>query len=131
MLAEVRQAMLLSRVNAGLKGASLSGEGTPQIMPARLALELATRGSASVLGRTDLGSLEPGKCADLIAYRMDKLELAGALHDPLAALVFCSPARVDLSVVGGKFVVKDGQLATLDLPVLIERHNQAARRLLL
>lgn len=130
MLAEVRQAMLLARVNAGLKGASLSAEGAPQIMPARVALELATLGGASVLGRTDLGSLEAGKCADFIAFRLDKLELAGALHDPLAALVFCSPVKVDLSVVGGKFVVKEGQLVNLDLPGLIEAHNLAAQRLL-
>ncbi len=130
LLAEARQAMLLSRVNAGLKGASLSGEGSPEIMSARSAFELATRGSASVLGRTDIGSLEIGKCADFIAFRLDKLEFAGALHDPLAALLFCSPPKVDYNVVGGKFVVRDGHLETLDLPVLIENHNLAAKRLL-
>ncbi|OGO31398.1 MAG: 8-oxoguanine deaminase [Chloroflexi bacterium RBG_16_54_18] len=130
MLAEARQAMLLSRVNAGLKGASLSREDSPEIMPARTALELATLGSASVLGRPDLGSLEIGKCADFIAFRLDKLEFAGALHDPLAALLFCSPSKVDHNVVGGKFVVRDGHLETLDLPVLVEKHNLAAKRIL-
>lgn len=129
MLAEVRQALLLSRVHAGLKGASLSAEDAPPIMSARQALELGTRGGAAVLGRADLGSLEAGKCADFIAYRLDRLELAGALHDPLAALVFCSPIQVDHNVVAGKFIVKDGNLQTIDLPLLVEKHNQAARRI--
>ena len=130
MLAEVRQAMLLARVNAGLKGASLSSEGAPPIMSARQALELATLGSASVLGRTDLGSLEIGKCADFIAIRLDKLEFAGALQDPVAALVFCTPQKVDHNIVGGKFIVENGQLTNIDLPVLVEKHNRASRRLL-
>jgi cytosine/adenosine deaminase-related metal-dependent hydrolase len=130
MLAEARQAMLLSRLGAALRGASLSGEAAPPLMSARQALELATRGGAAVLGRADIGSLEPGKCADLFAIRLDRLEYAGALHDPLAAVVFCAPVRADLVLVGGRPVVWEGQLATLDLPNLIERHNRAARRLL-
>jgi cytosine/adenosine deaminase-related metal-dependent hydrolase len=98
-------------------------------MTARQALEIATRGSASVLGRSDLGSLEPGKCADFFAIKLDRLGFAGALHDPVAAIVFCAPTNVDYTVVGGKFIVKEGQLSTLDLPRLIEKHNRAARRL--
>jgi cytosine/adenosine deaminase-related metal-dependent hydrolase len=129
LLEEVRQAMLLARVRAGLQGASLSGEGAPPLMTARQALELATRGSASVLGRSDLGSLEPGKCADFFAVKLERLEYAGALHDPVAAVVFCAPVHADHTVVGGRFVVKDGQLVTLDLPNLLRRHNAAARRL--
>jgi cytosine/adenosine deaminase-related metal-dependent hydrolase len=99
-------------------------------MTARQALEIGTRGGASVLGRPDLGSLEPGKCADFIAIRLDRLEYAGALHDPLSAVLFCAPVRVDFTVVAGKMVVRDGQLTTIDLPVHIEKHNQAARRLM-
>lgn len=130
LLEEVRQAMLASRVRAGLMGASLSSEGSPALMTARQALEIATRGSASVLGRKDLGSLEPGKCADFLAINLNRLGYAGALHDPVAAAVFCAPAGVDYLVVGGKVVVKDGQLVNIDLPRLIERHNRASRRLL-
>jgi len=130
MLAEVRQAMLLSRLNAGLQGASLSSQGSSPIMTARQALELATRGSAAVLGRSDIGSLAPGKCADFCAIRLDRLEFAGALHDPVAAIVFCAPVNVDFTVVGGKFVVRQGQLTTIDLPKLVEQHNLASRRLL-
>ena len=129
LLDEVRQAMLVSRVRAGLQGASLSGEDAPPLMTARQALELGTRGSAAVLGRSDLGSLEAGKCADFFAIRLDRLGYAGALHDPVAATVFCAPQNVDYTLVGGKYVVKEGQLVTVDLPRLVEKHNQAARRL--
>ncbi len=133
MLAEARQAMLLARLRSSLEGASLSGaEGAAGawIMTARQALELATRGGASVLGRADIGSLEPGKCADLIAFDLNRLGYAGALHDPVAALVFCAPQQVDWNIVHGKIIVKDGQLQTVDVPALVQRHNRAARRLL-
>jgi cytosine/adenosine deaminase-related metal-dependent hydrolase len=73
--------------------------------------------------------LEPGKCADFIAYDLQRLEFAGALHDPLAALVFCQSVNVDWSFVQGKAVVRQGQLVGLDLPRHIEAHNRAARRL--
>lgn len=130
MLEEARQAMLVARVKAGIEGASLSDKEAPPLMTARQALEIATRGGAAVLGRSDLGSLEPGKCADFISIDLNQLGYAGALHDPGAALVFCAPVQVSNTVVGGKFVVKEGQLVNLELPSLIERHNQAAKRLL-
>jgi 8-oxoguanine deaminase len=129
MLAEARQAMLLARLRSGLEGASLSSSDS-EILSARQTLELATRGGAAVLGRNDLGSLEAGKCADFIAYDLNQLELAGALHDPLAALVFCQSVKVDWNFVHGKAVVKQGHLLGLDLPSHIEKHNRAARRLL-
>ena len=61
--------------------------------------------------------------------RLDRLDYAGALHDPLAALVFCTPQRVDLSVINGRVVVEDGHLLTVDLGPVIERHNRIAREL--
>ncbi len=130
MLGEARQAMLLARLAAGLEGASLSSQDAPPLMTARQALELATRGGAAVLGRSDIGSLEPGKCADFVAFNLNALDYAGALHDPVAALVFCQPQRASYTVVHGRMIVKDGVLQTVDLPHLIERHNRAARRLL-
>lgn len=130
MLAEARQAMLLARLGAGLAGASLSQETPPPLMTARQALELATRGGAAVLGRTDIGSLEIGKCADFIAVNLNRLDYAGALHDPLAALVFCQPRTVDYTVVHGRLIVHKGELQTIDLMRQIELHNQRARRLL-
>ena len=129
LLAEARQAMLLARLRSGLEGASLSSTGG-EILTARQALELATRGGAAVLGRKDIGSLEAGKCADFVAFDMNQLDFAGALHDPLAALVFCQSVKVNWNFVHGKAVVKQGALLGLDLPRHIEKHNLAARRLL-
>ncbi len=118
MLAEARQAMLLQRVG-----------GDPKALTARQALELGTLGGARVLGRDDIGALEKGKAADFIAVNMNRLDFAGALHDPVSALVFCTPPRVDLSVINGKVVVENGELATLNLPPVIERHNRIAREM--
>ena len=129
LLAEARQAMLLARVRAGIEGASLSGSEAP-VLTARQILEIATIGGAKVLGRTDIGSLEVGKCADFIAINLNRIDYAGALHDPLAAVLFCNPATVAHNVVGGEFIVKNGELQTLDLPTHIENHNRAANRLL-
>lgn len=130
MLGEVRQALLLSRLAAGLEGASLSNGDASPLMTARQALRIATRGSAAVLGREDIGSLEVGKCGDFFAVNLQQLNLSGALHDPLAALVFCAPVNADFTVVGGKCVVKEGHLQTIDLQPHIEKHNDRAMRLL-
>ncbi len=130
LLGEARQAMLLARLKEGITGFSLSNDPSRKLLTARQALHLATRGGAAVLGRTDIGSLEVGKCADFVAINLNRLEYAGALHDPLAAVLFCQPVRVDHTVVGGKFIVRDGRLMTVDERQLVERHNRAARRLL-
>lgn len=134
MLAEARHAMLLARLRAGIEGASRSeavvpGSQDSRLMTARQALELATRGGAAVLGRTDIGSLEPGKCADLIAINLNRLEYAGALHDPVAAALFCAPVHVDWNLVHGRPVVADGRLVNIDLSSLVQKHNRASRRL--
>lgn len=129
LLEEARLAMMVARLKAGLQGASLSGAELP-LMTARQALEIATRGSASVLGRKDIGSLEIGKCADFLAINLNRIEYTGAIHDPVAALVFCAPVRVDYTVVGGEYVVKEGQLVNLDLQDLIFNHNRAAKALI-
>jgi 8-oxoguanine deaminase len=113
LLEEARHAMLLQRVS-----------GNPAGLSAREALALATRGSAAVLGRDDIGQLAPGMAADFAAYRLDQLGYAGGLHDPLAALLFCRPQNADLVMVQGKMVVKDGQLLTVDAPALIAEHNR-------
>lgn len=130
MLAEVRQALLLSRLREGITGFSLSNNPTRRLMTARDALRMATRGGAAVLGRSDIGSLEPGKCADFFAINLNRLEYAGGLHDPVSAAVFCQPVKADYTVIGGKLVVKQGQLVTVDEYKLIEKHTQAAKRLL-
>jgi cytosine/adenosine deaminase-related metal-dependent hydrolase len=118
MLGEARQAMLLQRVGFG-----------PAAMTARGALELATIGGARVLNRDDIGSLAPGQAADFVAFDIRGINFAGAGHDPVAALVFCAPATVSWSVINGRVIVRDGHLAPIDLPVVLERHNRLAREL--
>lgn len=116
LLLESRMSLLLQRVNSG---AAAFGVGE--------ALELGTVGSASVIGREDLGRLAPGMAADFIGFRTDRLEFAGgAVHDPAAALLLCTVKGVDLSVINGRVVVEDRQLLGLDLPATIARHNQLA-----
>jgi len=104
--------------------------GNPAALTAEEALWLGTRGGAQVLGRDDIGQLAPGKAADFIAIKSDTLDYAGCQHDLLAALVFCAPQKVDLSVINGKVVVQDGHLTTLDLGPVVERHNKISREML-
>ena len=118
MLGEARQAMLLQRVGFG-----------PDAMTAREALEIATRGGAKVLNRDDIGALAPGMAADFVAFDLDQVGFAGAWHDPVAALVFCTPGNVSLSVINGRVVVQDGRLTTLELAPLLQRHNRLAQQL--
>jgi len=118
MLDEVRNALLLQRVHFGADALS----------PTQ-ALELATLGSAKVLGRDDIGVLAPGKAADVIAVNLNRLSLAGGLHDPVAALVLCDVGHVDLSIVNGRIRVSGGQLVDVDLPALIKRQNELAAAL--
>ena len=122
LLGEARLALLLQRVAHGpARG--------PAALTAREVLEIATLGGARVLGRDDVGALAPGMSADIVTVPLDEIGLAGAQHDPLAALFFCHVPRVRHSIVHGRVVVRDGQLATLDLPRLIERHNRLASQL--
>jgi cytosine/adenosine deaminase-related metal-dependent hydrolase len=129
LLAEVRNAMLVARLKEGITGYSLSNDPNRKLMTARESLYLGTRGGAAVIGRSDIGSLEAGKCADFFAINLKRIEYAG-MHDPVAAIVFGQPVRVDYTVVGGKFIVKEGQLVTADEEKVIEKHNKAAKRLL-
>ena len=122
--------MLLARLKEGITGFSLSDDPNRKLMTARQALWLATRGGAAVLGRNDIGSLEKGKCADFTAIKLNRLEYAGALHDPVAALLFAQTVRVDMTVVQGKTIVKDANLVTMDEHSIVERHNNRARLLL-
>ncbi|RZL08891.1 MAG: 8-oxoguanine deaminase [Rubrivivax sp.] len=120
LLGEARQALLLQRVGHG-----------PAAMTARQALEIATLGGAQVLGRDDIGALAPGMAADVVAFDMSAIGYAGAGHDLAAALVFCTPTHVSLSVINGQVVVQDGQLLPIDLPVVLEQHRDLARALAL
>jgi 8-oxoguanine deaminase len=124
LLGEARQAMLLQRV--GWPGFESSADR----FSAREALELATLGGARVLGRDDVGALEPGMAADLVAFRIDDLAHAGSGSDPVAALLTCAPGRVSLSVINGQCVVEDGELRGIDSDALVAQHNRISRTLL-
>lgn len=120
MLAEARQALLLNRL------AVSPGMGSGPLLTARDALQMATAGGARVLGRDDVGVLAPGYAADLIAVDLDRVQFAGALHDPVAAVVLCAPVQVDHSWVGGRPLVADGQVVGVDVASLVETHNRLA-----
>ena len=124
LLGEARQAMLLQRV--GWPGF----ESKADRFSAREALEVATLGGASVLGRNDIGSLEVGKAADFVAFRVDDLQHAGGLSDPVASLLTCAPGCAWLSVINGEVVVDQGEIPGLDINSLVTRHNELSRQLL-
>jgi cytosine/adenosine deaminase-related metal-dependent hydrolase len=116
LLNETRQALLVARARRG-----------PEAMTVREALRLATRGGAEVLRRDDLGSLEPGKCADFAVWRTDSLQFGGA-DDPVAALVLSAPHRPDRLYVGGKEVIRDGRLSRGDEHEITAEHRRQAQR---
>jgi 8-oxoguanine deaminase len=124
LLGEARQAMLLQRV--GWPGF----ESRADRFSAREALELATRGGAAVLGRDDIGSLEPGKAADLVAYRVDGIQHAGAGGDHVAGLLTCAPVNAWFSIINGRMVIEQGEIIGVDLKALVKQHNEHAERLL-
>ena len=100
-------------------------------MTTRDALHIATRGGAAVLGRAhDVGHIAPGMCADVVLWDLRTLGFAGgAVHDPVASLLLCASPQAAYTVVNGRVVVREGQLATMDLGPLLERHNRLARSL--
>jgi cytosine/adenosine deaminase-related metal-dependent hydrolase len=129
--------MLLARLKIGL----LPPEGPRTVLSssdplrakewltARDALEIATIGGASVIGRTDIGSLEPGKCADFFTLDLNNIAYAGGLADPVAAVVFCAPTPARHTAVGGRLIVDNGEIATIDMGPVIREHNRNAARL--
>jgi cytosine/adenosine deaminase-related metal-dependent hydrolase len=118
LLGEVRQALLVAR-----------GRGGPGAMGVREALRLGTRGGAVCLGRNDLGSIEPGKRADVALFDLSGLASAGVEADPVAGMVLAWPQRVRHLLVEGRFVVRDWALATADEADLAEEAHRTARRI--
>ena len=138
MVNEARQALLLARVGRSLQAPETDASGRtffgcdlgPAEMTARDALHIATRGGAQVLGRSDIGHLAPGMCADLAIFDLNTLAFAGgAVHDPVGALLLCASPQAAYTVVNGQVVVRQGRLATLELEPLLERHNRLAQQL--
>jgi len=121
MMLEVRNCMLLQRV---LK--------TADCITARDALKVATLGGAKVLGRDDIGLLQPGYEADMVGFRLDSLRQAGSSTDPLAALVFCAVDTVNFSMVHGETLVEHGKFTRFsdeELKELVIRQNERSRQI--
>ncbi|MEL7099575.1 MAG: 8-oxoguanine deaminase [Pseudomonadota bacterium] len=117
MMTEARHGLLLQRAAFGAAA-----------MPAREMLEIATLGGAAVLGRTDIGALEVGKRADVALWDVSRVESAGS-WDPVA-LLLAGPMTVRDLFVEGRQVVRDGQVTTVDLPVVLERQRRLALALM-
>ncbi len=130
MLMEMRNALLLSRLRP--QALWLSSEEI---------LWMATMGGARALGWDDIGQIVPGKCADLTLISLDKLEYAGAQHDPAAAILFCVAMHpVDWLIINGKVIVEKGQIRIsdgkpgkdqiyLDEKNLIQKHQRLSDQL--
>ncbi|WP_448678565.1 8-oxoguanine deaminase [Pseudomonas nicosulfuronedens] len=118
MILEARQALYIQRLRYGAE----------KITPERV-LGWATKGSAKLIGRSDIGELAVGKQADLALFKLDELRFSGS-HDPLSALLLCGADKADRIMIGGSWRVIDGEVEGLDLKRLIADHTQAARKLL-
>jgi cytosine/adenosine deaminase-related metal-dependent hydrolase len=125
LLAEARQAMLLARLKL-----AAAPEAARIWTSARDVLELATRGGAAVLGRDDIGALEAGRCADFFTLDLNALGFAGALSDPVAAVVFCAPQPARHTYVHGRPIVHDRRIVTIDMTGVVSAHNHHAAALL-
>lgn len=118
-LREMQLALLVHRVGTGVDA-----------MPPGRVLELATLGGARILGHPELGKLEPGSAADLAGFRLDRIDYAGAMHDPAAAPLFCgSGDRADFTVVAGRVVVRGGRLEGCDESELFHKANRVSERM--
>jgi len=140
MLNEARQAMLLARVSRGIELPQTKNGHTffgcdlgPSEMTPRDAIRIATRGGAEVIGRAhEIGQIKVGYCADFAMFRTDTLSMAGgAVHDPLGALLLCASDNADYTIVNGRVIVREGRLTSVDVGLLVERHNQLAVQLAL
>jgi cytosine/adenosine deaminase-related metal-dependent hydrolase len=120
MLEEIRNCVLLQRVTKGADA-----------LEVKKALEFASLGGARVLNREkEIGTLEVGKAADFIGFSINRLEFAGGLSDPIAALVLCDAKQVDFSVINGEFRVREGAICGVDVTAIVEEQNRISKELL-
>ena len=116
---EARNAMLIGRTRKG-----------PAHMGAREALELATRGGAQVLGRAgQIGELSVGACGDLVVWGLDGVIFAGAIDDPIEALLRCGPTAPRHTIVAGRSLVSDGRLVSPRVDEMLVAHRRHAERI--
>lgn len=117
---EMQMALLVHRVGTAVDA-----------MPPRAVLQMATVGGATILGQQEIGRIAAGAAADLALFRLDRLDYAGAMHDPASALLFCGAGpRAELTMVNGKIRVRHGQLVDVDEGALFQRANEIAEQML-
>jgi len=116
MIQEVRQALYLQRLKYGAQVSHFD------------AYRWATKGSAKMLGRSDIGSLVVGKQADIAFFKLDEMRFSGS-HDPLAALLLCGAHKAEHVMVAGRWRVKKGLIEGLDVSPLLQQHGAAAKAL--
>jgi 8-oxoguanine deaminase len=117
LIAEVRMAMYLQRLRYGSANVSHID-----------ALRWATKGSASAMGREDIGEIQVGQQADIAMYKLTDIRFSGS-HDPLAALILCGAQQADRVMVAGKWRVTNGEVVGVDMEQLLHKHRHAAKRL--
>jgi len=119
MVREMQLALLVHRVGTAVDA-----------MPAEKILRLATVGSAAVLNQPEIGQLKPGSAADVAVFRLDRIDFAGGMHDPAAAILFCgSGIRADYTIVAGRILVQNGRLLHLDEEALFHQANEISERM--
>jgi 8-oxoguanine deaminase len=129
-LAEIRMALIAARALVAVSQGETASDNAAWLS-ARDCLEMATIDGATILGRDDIGSLEPGKRADFFSVNINQVSMAGgSVVDPVASLAFCTPHNAAYTVIDGRVIVSDGQIQTLDLPIAIEKLNKASRRII-
>jgi cytosine/adenosine deaminase-related metal-dependent hydrolase len=128
-LAQMLQRVAPDRYLSERPGGRGGFAGTPKALSAREALDMATRGGASLLGRDDIGRLAPGMSADFIALRLRQLGLSGTERDPLAAMIMCGPFRVDHSYINGRAVIRNGAFVHVDVDELLDEHARTMKRI--
>jgi len=117
MIAELRQAMYLQRLRYGASK-----------ITHQKAYNWATKGSAALLGRDDIGEIAVGKQADLALFKLDEMRFSGS-HDSLAALLLCGAQKADRVMIAGNWKVIDGCIIGRDASELMSRHSDAAKQL--
>jgi cytosine/adenosine deaminase-related metal-dependent hydrolase len=119
LLREMQLALMVHRVGTGVDQ-----------MPPQTVLNLATRGGASIFGQPEIGQLREGDAADVAMFRLDRIDFAGAMHDPASAILFCgSGVRADYTIVAGRVLVENEKLVDLDEQELFHEANRVADRM--
>ncbi|HBM16861.1 MAG TPA: 8-oxoguanine deaminase [Lentisphaeria bacterium] len=117
---EIQLALLINRIGS-----------SEERMTPQKALYIATNGGAKVFNNQNIGSIKVGQAADLAIFNLERLDFAGAMSDPMSAIVFCGAGmRTDFTIVNGKVVVENGRLVGIDEKEIFHRANAFTKKIL-